>query len=72
MKENNDDKPTMIDEIAEWWDYLDLSEKVSVVWLCFFAVAMVTLGILFPIFGIILFIVASVIGTVVALVHLLA
>ncbi len=70
MKENN--KPTVMDEIAEWWDFLDLGEKVAVAWLALFAVIVVTLGILFPVFGIILFCIAALIGTVVALVHLFA
>lgn len=70
MPENTE--PTMIDEITEWWEFLDLSEKFSVIWLGLFAVALVTLGILFPIVGIVLLIIGSIIGTVVALVHLFA
>lgn len=62
----------MIDEIAEWWAYLDLSEKFAVVWLCLFAVALIALGITFPIVGLCLFIVGSLIATIVALVHLFA
>jgi uncharacterized membrane protein len=63
-------KTTVMDEIAEWWEYLDLSEKVAVLWLAAFAVALVTLGIMFPIFGIILFGVVSIIGAIVSLLHL--
>lgn len=71
MKENNT-KPTMIDEVTEWWQFLDLSEKFAVIWLTLFASALITLGIIFPMIGLILFIIGSVIGTLVALVHLFA
>lgn len=64
--------PTMIDEITEWWEFLDLSEKFAVIWLVLFGAALITLGIIFPIVGLVLFIVGSVIATVVALVHLFA
>lgn len=64
--------PTMIDEITEWWEFLDLSEKFAVIWLVLFAAALITLGIIFPIVGLVLFIVGSVIATIVALVHLFA
>lgn len=64
--------PTMIDEITEWWEFLDLSEKFAVLWLILFAAALITLGILFPMIGLVLLIIGSIIGTVVALVHLFA
>lgn len=64
--------PNMIDEITEWWEFLDLSEKFAVIWLVLFGAALITLGITFPIVGLVLFIVGSVIATVVALVHLFA
>lgn len=69
MKENN--KPTVMDEIAEWWDFLDFGEKVSYVWLAIFAVGVVTLGILFPIFGLIALGIGVVIGTIAAIVHII-
>ena len=63
-------KPTMIDEITEWWEFLDLSEKFAVLWLILFGSALITLGIIFPIVGLVLLILGSVIGTIVALIHL--
>jgi len=72
MKESKNNQPTMIDEIAEWWEFLDLGEKFAVIWLVLFAAALITLGILFPVVGLVLLIIGSMIGTVVALVHLFA
>lgn len=65
-------KPTMIDEITEWWEFLDLGEKFSVIWLILFGAALITLGIIFPIVGLVLFIIGSIMGTIVALLNLFA
>jgi len=69
MKGN--DKRTAMDKFAEWWGFLDTGEKVAYIWLAIVAVIVVTLGILFPIFGIVILVLGVGIGTIAAVVHII-
>lgn len=59
-----------MDEITEWWEYLETSEKVAAVWLAIVAVAVITLGFLFPIFGLIALGLGTINGTIWAIIKL--
>lgn len=70
MKESTKRSP-IIEEIIDWWEYLDTGERVAVVWLSLVALVLVVLGIIFPVFGLVALFVAGLIGTIVAIVHLI-
>lgn len=69
MKESTKQSP-IIEAIVDWWDYLDTGERVAIVWLSLVALAVIALGITFPIFGIVILLLAGLVGTIVAIVHL--
>jgi hypothetical protein len=66
MKDSTNKNP-IIEDIEDWWEFLDTSEKVSVIWLAVVALIVLVLGIMFPIFGIIALGSASIVGTFAAL-----
>lgn len=72
MKESTNNRNTIIEDITEWWEFLDTSEKVAVVWLTIVGAILITLGAIFPIFGIILFGLCVFIGTIVSILHLIS
>lgn len=69
MKENN--KPTMMDKFAEFWDDLETGMKIALGWLFLIFVGIVTLGIIFPIFGLIMVGIVIVLGTLAAIGYIL-
>ncbi len=69
MKENN--KPTVMDEIAEAWSEIEIGAKIALCWLGIVLISLIGVGIIFPIAGLIMLGVVVFLGTLFAIGYLL-
>lgn len=63
-------EPTVIDEIAEAWKDAPLGVKFSICWLALLAIGLITVGIIFPMVGLGLLIIAAILITVGVFIYL--
>ena len=65
------DKPTVMDKIAQEWAGLDLGVQIALSWLSVVLLGVIVLGVIFPLFGLIMLGIVVVVGTIAAVGYLL-